>query len=117
MAAYRHLRVLCPGRVTVVRLLDSTCTYFSNGTDTGLELVRIADTPDCRVLILDFSSVKMIDSQLLACLISVHQRLKRKQGSLRLRGLRPNLRELFERTHLDQVIHTDELRPAVPVGA
>jgi anti-anti-sigma factor len=55
-------------------------------------------------LVVDFSDVHAISSATLGRLINVKKKVSAARGSLRLRGIDPEPREVFRITRLDQVI-------------
>lgn len=54
-------------------------------------------------LVLDFSNVAFISSEALGKLITVHQKVKARDGWIKVRNLRPRIRELFSVTRLDRL--------------
>jgi anti-anti-sigma factor len=70
----------------------------------GDEFARLIDAPGCRRLVVDFGSVGHVASDLIAVLISAHNRLLRQEGRLVLCSLGPELRELFAALRLDRIL-------------
>ena len=54
-----------------------------------------------RLVVVDFTRSGYIDSSGLGALVSLAKRLREQGGDLRLAGLNPDLRALFELTRLD----------------
>jgi stage II sporulation protein AA (anti-sigma F factor antagonist) len=66
------------------------------------ELLRPAEDADDAII--DLSGVTYLDSTALTCLIHVKNRLiQRGGGKVYLAGLRPQVRRIFEITHLDRI--------------
>ncbi len=64
-------------------------------------------------LIIDMSQVNFVDSLGLAALVSGLKLCRKNQGVLKLTGLQPNVRLLFEITRLDQAFELyDDLESA-----
>lgn len=57
--------------------------------------------------IFDFSKCNFIDSTGLGALVSVYKKCVEKNGSIILRALRPEVRELFKLTRLDKVFQIE----------
>lgn len=71
----------------------------------------IAEDAQPRLLI-DFSGVKMISSMLLGVLLTVNNRVKSKQGQLRLANLAPRVRDMLLVTQLHSLFLIDPSREA-----
>lgn len=73
------------------------------------ELVRVVEAGDGLPLVIDFSRVDFLSSAMLDILGQLHRRMATGQRTLRLCGLRPQIRELFKVTKLDTLfpIHAD----------
>ena len=54
-------------------------------------------------IIVDFTSVNYIDSSGLATLVELFQRLKKENGTLKLFGLKPQVKDVFELSRLEKV--------------
>jgi anti-sigma B factor antagonist len=65
-------------------------------------------------IIVDLTGVDFIDSTALAVLVQAMKRSRQHGGDVRLAGLRPNVRIIFELTRLDQVF---EIYPELPDAA
>lgn len=59
-------------------------------------------------LVADFSDVRMMDSAVLGRLITLHRRCQRMGRRLAVRGLRPEVREVFRLTKLDRVLDVED---------
>jgi anti-sigma B factor antagonist len=119
MPKYRHLELLSYGPVSRVRLLNQSPLCDD---EEVAELTRewnfVADRADCRALCVDCSNVQLLSSDILSKLILLHRRLKGKEGKLILCGLRPEVREVFSWTKLDQFFEIKENKgQEVPVLA
>ena len=73
----------------------------------GADLQRIGEQLFDRLvmprLVFDFSNVEFISSEALGKLITVHQKVKARSGWIKLRNVRPEIREVFSITRLDRL--------------
>jgi anti-sigma B factor antagonist len=67
------------------------------------ELLQVADRPDCRRLLLDFSEVTQLSSAMLAKLLKLRRKMGSKGERLRLCGVNSQLRSVFATTRLDRL--------------
>lgn len=58
--------------------------------------------------IFDFSKCNFIDSTGLGALVSIYKKCIERNGSIRLRALKPEVRNLFRLTRLDKVFKIEE---------
>jgi len=72
-----------------------------NVDEVGRELLELLQRGD--KIVLDFSSVKLLTSTHLAKLIVLHKRVRCAGSQLRLCGLNPFVRQVFEVTQLDKI--------------
>ena len=81
------------------------------------ELFRVVETGEGLPLVIDFSRVDFLSSAMLDILGQLHRKLAARERTLRLCGLRPQIRELFKVTKLDTLfpIHADR-REALASG-
>lgn len=56
---------------------------------------------------LDLSGLDYIDSSGLGVLIAIHKRCMQKSGSVKIKGLKGNIKELFELTRLTKVFEIE----------
>jgi anti-sigma B factor antagonist len=67
------------------------------------ERIDTAIEDGAELIVLDLSAVTFIDSMALGVLLGAVNRLRRRGGNLRLVVPRPELRRIFEISHLDRV--------------
>ena len=108
MSGYRYLELLSSGPVSVVRLLNHRPFYDPGINELVAEWNAVADLAACHTLLVDCSNVEIASSEMLAKLISLQRRLKRKAGRLVLCGMRAGLRKVLTRTHLDQLLEIQD---------
>jgi anti-anti-sigma factor len=100
---YRHLEVGKNGGVIVVRLGKHRFLDELTVNKISDELLGVADRPDCRRLLLDFSGVAQLSSAMVAKLLILRRKMKPKGENLRLCGVSPQLRSVFAATGLDRL--------------
>jgi anti-sigma B factor antagonist len=83
------------------------------------ELVRLVESTQTRVLVVDLSAIAFLDSTALGVLLGTLKRLRERGGQLRLVRPRPDVLRIFEVTALDRVLplyasRDEALRDAMP---
>ena len=68
------------------------------------DLYALVDQQACRKIVLDFSPVRMLSSQMIGVLINLHKKSQDIKGRVVLCGLRPDLSKIFKITNLDKVL-------------
>jgi len=59
-------------------------------------------------IILDLEGIELLDSSGLGALVACLRRVKEKEGEIKLAGLRPEVRSIFEITRVSRVFHICE---------
>jgi anti-sigma B factor antagonist len=110
MAEYRRIEVSQVGEVTVVRFLDRKILDTANIQELGDELFSLVEKHNCAKLLLNFSRVEFLSSAALNKLILLDRAVKKQNGQMKLCDLRPEIREVFVITRLNQLfdIQDDE---------
>jgi anti-sigma B factor antagonist len=103
------------GRITVAHIRSADVLDELNVGQFGAELLGFAKANPNANLLLDFAEVKYLSSAVLTELLRVKRALASGEGNLRLAGLKPEIRKVFEITNLDKImtIHPD-VDSAVP---
>jgi anti-sigma B factor antagonist len=94
-------KVTAHGKSTVVRL---ECEFLDTQNAPALkyELKRLLEH-EPRTVIVDFSSVQIVDSSGLGALLAAARVASRSGGQLRVAALRPQVQETFELARLTRV--------------
>ena len=71
----------------------------------GKELYAMVDENAYRKVVLDFSPVRFLSSQMLGVLVTLHKKSINIKGKVVICGLRPDLQKVFKITNLDKVLH------------
>jgi anti-sigma B factor antagonist len=101
MANYERITVNEMGDVTVVGFVDRKILDVENIQALGNELFSLIEDGRRRLL-LNFDRVEFLSSAALNKLILLDSKLKAQGGSSKLCNLRPEIREVFFITRLDQ---------------
>lgn len=80
--------------------------YVEEATELRETLIQEIDR-GVHSINLDLSGLDYIDSSGLGVLIAIHKRCMQKGGSVKIKGLKGNIRELFELTRLTKVFEIE----------
>jgi len=89
--------------VTVVTFSDSSILDSLVIDQLGKDLYHLTDVLNKQKLILDFSNVKFLSSQVLSLLLTLNKKAMAIKGTLVLCSLRPELMKIFTITNLDKL--------------
>jgi anti-sigma B factor antagonist len=108
MTAFNRLDVREVGDVAVAQLRDRQILDRRQIMELGEELYKLAEKDQAKIL-LDFSSVVFLSSEVLGKLISMQRKVKLRKGTMKLCNLSPNILEIFTLCNLDLIfdIKTD----------
>ena len=101
----QRLKVAVSNGATVVRFMDAKILDEVAITEIGEQLNAIVKQSDSPRLVLDFSLVTHMSSSALGVLITVHKRIREKNGELRLACIQPSIYEVFVITRLQEIFH------------
>ena len=108
---WTRLSIVRRHSISLVRLLDQFLIKEDVILEIADELRDVVRSGAIR-LILDFSNVERMSSQIIGIIGEIHRRLRTRQGGqLKLCGLKPNLVEVFALAGLAEMlsIHADEV--------
>ncbi len=99
----RRLQVDQIGDVTVVRftiykVLDETTAHL-----VGRELFELVEEDGHRQMLLNLAAVEFLTSTALGKLVTLHKKLRSRGGELKICGVPPQIRVVFEITKLDTI--------------
>ena len=89
--------------VRVVEFTNSKILDEANIADIGSTLKALIDERGNPKLLLDFSTVDHLSSAALGMLINANNRIKQKNGQLRLSNIKPQIYEVFVITKLNKL--------------
>ena len=90
--------------VTVANFRDSSILDSVAVDAIGRELYPLVDEKAVRKLVLDFSSVRFLSSQMLGVLLSLQKKMASIKGRLVICGLREELFKVFEIMKLEKIL-------------
>lgn len=94
--------------VAVVKFRDKKVMDPSRIEQMGKELLELVDCEDSERLLINFDNVSFFSSAAINKLIVLEKQVRAKGGKLRLCNLRPEVRDLFSYTSLDQMFQIDQ---------
>jgi anti-sigma B factor antagonist len=105
--------------VSVTRQKDVQIVEFTNNrildegniSEIGATLGSLIDEAGPPKLLLDFANVDHLSSAALGMLINVNNRIKQKNGQLRLTNIKPQIFEVFVITKLNKLFRILPTRP------
>ncbi len=108
MTVQRRIEVAEIEGVTVVRFLDRKILDPTNIQQLGEELFALVEQDQCKQLLLSFACVEFLSSSALNKLIVLDKKVSNHQGKMKLCCLRPEIREVFDITRLNQLFDIQE---------
>ena len=103
MTSHHRLEVSEIGDVSVVRFVDRRILDAANIEGLGDELFSLVENDNRNRLVLNFTGVEFLSSAALNKLIILDKKIKSHSGKLALCDLRPEIKEVFAITRLDQL--------------
>lgn len=89
--------------VRIVEFTNNKILDEGNIADIGASLNSLIDEKTQPKLLLDFSNVEHLSSAALGMLINVNNRVKQKNGQLRLANIQPQIYDVFVITKLNKL--------------
>ena len=112
-----RLKIASEGDVTVVDLMDQKILDEASISQIGEELFALAASQETPRLALDFAQVGHMSSSALGMLITLHKRVREKDGRLALCNISPSIYEVFVITRLNEVFTVCDSREAAVAEA
>lgn len=94
--------------VAVVKFRDKKVMDPARIEQMGKELLELVDGEENERLLINFDNVSFFSSAAINKLIVLEKQVRAKGGKLRLCNLRPEVRDLFSYTSLDQMFQIDQ---------
>lgn len=98
-----RLKATRAGDVAVVELVDKKILDEATISQIADQLYNLTAQNAIPRLVLDFINVAHMSSSALGMLITLHKRVREKNGQLRLCNIRPSIFEVFTITRLNEV--------------
>jgi anti-sigma B factor antagonist len=89
--------------IRIVEFTSNKILDEANIADIGTSLNSMIDEREHPKLLLDFANVDHLSSAALGMLINVNNRVKQKNGQLRLANIKPQILEVFVITKLNKL--------------
>jgi anti-sigma B factor antagonist len=89
--------------IRIVEFTHNKILDEANIADIGQTLISLIDEKVHPKILLDFSSVEHLSSAALGMLINANNRVKQKNGQLRLTNIKPQIYEVFVITKLNKL--------------
>jgi anti-sigma B factor antagonist len=102
MAELQRIQVCEIENVTVVRFADRKILDELIIQELGQELFSLVENEERKNLLLNFTNVEFLSSAALGKLISLHKKIERASGNLKLSNIRPEIYDVFRITRLNE---------------
>lgn len=104
-----RLRVTKKNDITIVEFVDRNILDEANISQIGDEIGDLVGEEQTPRLLISFSNVDHLSSAALGALITINNKIKAKDGQLRLANINDQILEVFKITRLDRLfqIHPD----------
>jgi anti-sigma B factor antagonist len=96
--------------VAIVEFMDNRILDEMNITEIGQAVGAVVEARDRPKLLLDFANVDHLSSAALGMLINVNNRVKQKNGQLRLANIKSQIMEVFVITKLNRLFRISATR-------
>src|SRR5438552_18159526 len=97
------LSVVQEKAVRIVEFTNNKILDEANIAEIGSTLSTLIDENENPKILLDFANVDHLSSAALGMLINVNNRIRQRNGQLRLANIKPQIREVFTITKLDKL--------------
>ncbi len=105
-----RLNVTAVGDIAVVELADRKILDEVNISEIGEQMNSLVAESDSPKLVVDFANVAHMSSSALGMLITLHKRIRQKEGELRLCNIQPSIYEVFVITRLNEIFEISQSR-------
>ncbi|MBI1368088.1 MAG: STAS domain-containing protein [Planctomycetes bacterium] len=100
-----RLSISTDGPVTLVEFLDRNILDEASIQQIGDEILRIVETSESPKLLINFRNVDHLSSAALGTLITINNKVRQKDGQLRLSDIDAQIYEVFVITKLNKLFH------------
>jgi anti-sigma B factor antagonist len=97
--------------IRIVEFTNNKILDEGNITEIGATLTALVDEVAQPKLLLDFANVDHLSSAALGMLININNKIKQKNGQLRLASIKPQIFEVFVITKLNKLFRILPTRP------
>jgi len=107
-SADSRLRIRNQNGITIVEFIDRNILDEANIQNIGEEISTVIDGADQPRLLISFSNVEHLSSAALGTLITINNKVRAKDGQLRLANIDPQIYEVFVITKLNKLFQIHE---------
>ena len=107
-SAASRLRVLDQDGVTCIEFVDRNILDEANIQQIGEEIGSIVDAQPAPKVLISFENVDHLSSAALGTLITINNKIRGKDGQLRLANIDPQIYEVFVITKLNKLFQIHE---------
>lgn len=104
-SATSRLRIAEQDGITRIEFVDRNILDEANIQQIGAEITRIVDAKPQPKILISFDNVDHLSSAALGTLITINNRVRNKDGQLRLANIDPQIYEVFVITKLNKLFH------------
>ena len=105
-----RVNVSTDGQAAVVELTDKKILDEISIARIGEQLNGLVAQADDPRIVVDFNNVLHMSSSALGMLITLHKRVREKEGQLRFCNIQPSIYEVFVITRLNEIFHICQSR-------
>ena len=102
-SATSRLRVADQNGITKIEFVDRNILDEANIQQIGAEIAKLIDAKPKPKILISFDNVDHLSSAALGTLITINNRIKSKDGQLRLANIDPQIYEVFVITKLNKL--------------
>lgn len=114
MSQFECIELNSVEEVAVVKFTDEKVMDPARIEQLGKELMQLTDADQNEKVLINFDNVKFFSSAAINKLIVLEKRMRARGGQIMLSNLRPEVRDLFNLTNLDDLFQiTDEQSDAI----
>ena len=103
MEHYQCLEVDNVDKVAIVKFMDPKVMDPSRIEQMGTELLSLLEDEGNEDVVVNFENVSFFSSAAINKLIVLEKHVRARGGEIRLSNLKPEVRDLFSYTHLDEL--------------
>ena len=103
MADKSHLVLTHQGDVTIVGFKEPTILDAYHVKNVSEQLYDLIDKDNLQLIVLDFSTIKMLSSQTLSILLKMREKLDAIEGKMVISGIEPSLYRVVKITNLENI--------------
>jgi anti-sigma B factor antagonist len=111
-AATSRLRVNEQDGITRIEFVDRNILDEANIQQIGSEITRLVDSKPQPKILISFANVDHLSSAALGTLITINNRVRSKDGQLRLANIDPQIFEVFVITKLNKLFQIHDTTQA-----